>query len=52
MELSEFRDFMDNVMDKFYETEADLLDYQMNNGTNGMIRELNISFSYWLYYSM
>ncbi|MDO5481390.1 MAG: hypothetical protein Q4F60_03550 [Candidatus Saccharibacteria bacterium] len=44
MELPEFRDFIDNVMDKFYKTEADLLDYRTNNETNRMIHELNISF--------
>lgn len=42
MELSEFRDFMDNVMDKFYKAEADLLDYRTGNNST-MVNERTIS---------
>ena len=42
MKLSEFRDSMDSVMDKFYETEADLLGYRTGD-TSTMVNERTIS---------
>ena len=44
MELSEFKNFINNIMREFYETEADLLDYQTDDETDEIIHELNISF--------